>query len=145
MYRCRILRRFLPKVSLSQHGRNLISSLDRFSDDCNNAIAISALSDWLKNRTPVFNQSEAKPKPIAPCTRVFFFFFARFEQVTGNRLESDWFIALFAPAAALILVFRQSFENRCKPMRRRKVWATTRFIDLILFCHQLCFGFRGFE
>ena len=36
------------------------------------AIAISALSDWLKNRTPVFNQSEAKPKPIAPCTRVFF-------------------------------------------------------------------------
>ena len=96
--------------------------------ESNNAIAISALSDWLKNRTPVFNQSEAKPKPIAPCTRVFFS--RALSKLQVIAWKSDWFIALFAPAAALILVFRQSFENRCKPMRRRKVWATTRFIDL---------------
>jgi len=41
--------------------------------DCN------VVGDWLKNLTPLFNQREAKPKPIA--------FFHRFEQVKSNRYE----------------------------------------------------------
>ena len=36
------------------------------------AIAIATLSDWLKRLSrQFFNQSEAKPKPIAPFTRDF--------------------------------------------------------------------------
>ena len=35
----------------------------------------------LKVPRKFFSQLEAKPKPIAPCTRKFF---PRFEQVTGN-------------------------------------------------------------
>ena len=49
--------------------------------ESNYVIAIATLSDWLKRLAPIFRQLEAKPKPIAPCTRDFF---PRFERVTSN-------------------------------------------------------------
>ena len=36
--------------------------------EVNYAIVIVTLSDWLNHLTPVFQQWETKPKPIAPCT-----------------------------------------------------------------------------
>jgi len=42
----------------------------------------------------IFNQREAKPKPIAPCTRDFSRSWGKLQETTGNF---DWFIALFAP------------------------------------------------
>ena len=57
--------------------------------------AIAALSDWLKRLAPVFQpMSEAKPKPIAPCTRDFSRALNKFQIIARN---CDWFIALFAP------------------------------------------------
>ena len=57
------------------------------------AIAIAALSDWLKISRQFFNQWEAKPKPIAPCSRDFFRTLSKLQVIARN---SDWFIALFA-------------------------------------------------
>ena len=40
--------------------------------ESNYVIAIGTLSDWLKiDSRQFFSQWEAKPKPIAPCTRDF--------------------------------------------------------------------------
>ena len=39
--------------------------------ESNYVIAIATLSGWLKDSRQFFNQWEAKPKPIALCTRDF--------------------------------------------------------------------------
>ena len=58
-------------------------------------IAIGTLSDWLKKDSrQFFNQSEAKPKPIAPCTRDSSRTLSELQIITRN---CDWFMALFAP------------------------------------------------
>ena len=57
-------------------------------------IAITTRGDWLKNLTPFVYQWEAKPKPIAPCTRDFSRALSKLQVIARN---SDWFIALFAP------------------------------------------------
>ena len=62
--------------------------------ESNDVIAIAALSDWLKRLTPVFQPREAKPKPIAPCTRDFSRALSKFHIIARN---CDWFIALPAP------------------------------------------------
>ena len=36
-----------------------------------NAVPIATVGDWPKISRQFLNQAEAKPKPIAPCTRVF--------------------------------------------------------------------------
>ena len=76
-------------------------------------IAIATLSDWLRRLAPVFNQWEAKPKPIAPCTRHFSRALSELQIISRNY---DWFIALFAPVVigrgdCLGLGF-STFENR---------------------------------
>ena len=48
----------------------------------------------LKASRQFFNQWEAKPKPIAPCTRDFSRAFSELQVIARN---SDWFIALSAP------------------------------------------------
>ena len=48
----------------------------------------------LKDSRQFFNQWEAKPKPIAPCTRDFSRALSKFQIISRN---CDWFIALFAP------------------------------------------------
>ena len=75
-------------------------------------VEIATLSDWLKD----FNQCEAKPKPkpIAQYTRHFSRASSELQVIARN---CDWFISMFAPVVisgviALVLVFRQSFENR---------------------------------
>ena len=83
----------------------------------NYVIAIAPLSDWLKRLAPVFQQSEAKPKPIAPCTRDFSRASSEIQVIPRN---CDWFMTLFLPVVigqsdTLVLVFRQSFENRSMP------------------------------
>ena len=68
----------------------------------------------LEDSCQFFSQWEAKPKPIAPCTLDFSRALSKFQIIARN---CDWFIALFALSwlvggMALVLVFRQSFENR---------------------------------
>ena len=69
----------------------------------------------LKDSRQFFSQWEAKPKPIAPCTRDFSSALNTFQIIARN---CDWFIVLFLPLSwlveviALVFVFRQSFENR---------------------------------
>ena len=77
----------------------------------NYVIAIATLSDWLKRLEPIF-----QPKPIEPCTRDFSRALSELQVIATN---CDWFIVLFAPVVigrsncfGLVLVFRQSFENR---------------------------------
>lgn len=72
------------------------------------AIAIAALTDWLKNLTPVFKPLTTKTNRTL-CSR----FFPSLEQVTGALLEF-----LMGSSRSLLLlwlvgvvVFRQSFEN----------------------------------
>ena len=48
----------------------------------------------LKDSRQFFNQWEAKPKPIAPCTRDFSRASSELQVIARN---CDWFIALFAP------------------------------------------------
>ena len=65
--------------------------------ESNYMIAIAMLSDWLKRLAPVFQPnecSEAKPKPIAPCTHDFSHALSDFQVIARN---CDWFIALSAP------------------------------------------------
>ena len=59
--------------------------------ESNYVIAITKLSDWLKRLAPVF---QAKPKPVAPCTRDFSRASSELHVIARN---GDWFIALSAP------------------------------------------------
>ena len=73
---------------------------------------VIGLKDWRQ----FFNQWQAKPNPIAPCTRDFSRASSELQVIARN---CDWFMALFFPlwligVIALVLVFRQSFENRSK-------------------------------
>ena len=71
-----------------------------------------ALAIGLKDSRQFFNQGEAKPKPIAPCTRDSSRALSELQVIAGN---CDWLIALCAPVVigrSIALVFRQSFENR---------------------------------
>ena len=62
--------------------------------ESNHAIAIATRSDWIKNLAVVFQPIEnAKPKPIAPCTRDFSRALSKLQGIARN---SDWFIAQFA-------------------------------------------------
>ena len=54
-------------------------------------IAIAMLSDWLKRVAPVFQPIEAKPRPIALCTRDFSRASGELQAIARN---CDWFIAL---------------------------------------------------
>ena len=76
----------------------------------------------LKDSRQFFNQWESKPKPIAPRTRDFSRASSELQVIARN---SDWFIALSDPVVIgrsnwLVLVFRQSFENRSN--LRRNWW-----------------------
>ena len=62
--------------------------------ESNYVIAIATLSDWLKDSRQFFHQREAKPKPIAPCTRGFSRALSELQVISRN---CDWFIALFVP------------------------------------------------
>ena len=62
--------------------------------ESNYVITIATLSDWLKRLAPFFNQWDAKPKPIAPCTRDFSRASSELQVIARN---CDWFIALFVP------------------------------------------------
>ena len=62
--------------------------------ESNYVIAIATLSDWLKRLAPVFNQREAKPKPIAPCTRDFSRASGELQLIARN---CDWLMELFVP------------------------------------------------
>ena len=62
--------------------------------ESNYVIAIATLSDWLKDTRQFFNQWEAKPKPIAPCTRDFSRASSELQVIARN---SDSFMALFVP------------------------------------------------
>ena len=61
----------------------------------------------LKDSRQFFNQWESKPKPIAPCTRDFSRASSELQVIARN---CDWFMGVIA----LVLVFRQSFENHSK-------------------------------
>ena len=69
--------------------------------ETNYFIAIATLSDWLKRLAPGFNQREAKPKPIAPCTRDFSRSLSELQVIARNCY---WFIAL----SALVVIGRSN-------------------------------------
>jgi len=48
----------------------------------------------LKDSRQFYNQLEAQPKPITPCTRHFSRALSKLQIISRN---CDWFIALFAP------------------------------------------------
>ena len=77
-------------------------------------IAIDTLSDWLKDSRQFFNQWEAKAKPIVPCTRDFPALRASYRWLLGIVIGSSRcsFLLWLVGIIALVLVFRQSFENR---------------------------------
>ena len=69
-----------------------------------------------KDSRQFFNQWEAKPKPkpIAPCTRDFSRASSELQKLLGTVIGS-WrylFLLWLVGAIVLVLVFRQSFENR---------------------------------
>ena len=80
-------------------------------------IAIATLTDWLKILAPVFQPMRIKTKTKTNRT-TYAWLFPRFERVAGDCYElwlvhrtvcscCDW-----SEVTALVLVFRQSFENR---------------------------------
>ena len=71
--------------------------------------------DW-KDPRPFFNQWEAKPKPIAPYTRHFYSALSELQVISRNcDCSSHCLLPLWLVGViALVLVFRQSFENRAK-------------------------------
>ena len=80
----------------------------------------------LKDSRQFFNQWDAKPKPIAPCTRDFSHASSELQAIARN---CDWLMVLSAPVViALVLVLRRSFENHstCKH-RARQALVTTVF------------------
>ena len=70
--------------------------------ESNYAIAIATLRDWFKNLAPVYQPMKKKTETIR-LARVIFF--PRFEQVTWNCTNLDWFIAQFAPVITLYLFY----------------------------------------
>ena len=78
----------------------------------------------LKGSRQFFNQWDAKPNPIAPCTRDFSRALSEIQIIATNR---DWFVALPAPVLwlvgliALVLVFQQSFENSSNKWVRKLI------------------------
>ena len=75
----------------------------------------------LKDSRQFFNQWEAKPKSIAPCTRDLSRASSELHVIARN---CDWGLCLLllwlVGVIALVLVFRQSFENRSKIQHRSK-------------------------
>ena len=88
----------------------------------------------LKDSRQFFSQGEAKPKPVAPSTRDLSRALSELQVIASN---CDRFVALFAPVVigrsnffgfgmdnrrdwslllSMVLVFRQSFENRLSVM-----------------------------
>ena len=59
----------------------------------------------LKDSRQFFNQWESKPKPIAPCTRDF-------SRASSELQVRSLLLLWLVKVIALVLVFRQSFENR---------------------------------
>ena len=68
----------------------------------------------LKESRQFFNQWEAKPKPIAPCTRDFPALQSSYRWLLGIVIGSSRysFLSWLVGVIAFVLVFRQSFENR---------------------------------
>ena len=62
--------------------------------ESNSVIANATPNDWLKDSRQFFNQWDAKPKPIAPCTRDFSRASSELQVIARN---CDWFMALSAP------------------------------------------------
>ena len=61
--------------------------------ESNYVLRLLRLVIGLKVSRQCFSQLEAKPKPIAPCTRDFSRALSKLQVIARN---SDWFIALFA-------------------------------------------------
>ena len=74
---------------------------------------IIPLGDWLKNREPFFQPMKSKPKLIAPSTRDFSRALSDYVYLGIKIGPSRCLLLLWlAGVIILILVFRQSFENR---------------------------------
>ena len=85
--------------------------------ESNYVIAIPMIG--LKDSRQFFNQREAKPKLIAPCTRDFSRASGELQLFARN---CDWFMELFVPVVigrsiCFGFVFRQSIENRSKTVK----------------------------
>ena len=69
-------------------------ALVQLSNDCRERLRLPRLVIGLKISRQFFNQWEAEPKPIAPCTREFSRALSKWQVIVRN---SDWFIPQFVP------------------------------------------------
>ena len=90
----------------------LLGTSRSHEDCCNENAAI----EYLKDSRQFFNQWEAKPKPIAPCTRYFSGAMGELQVIARIAIGSSRCLLLLwlVGVIALVLVFRQSFENHSK-------------------------------
>ena len=97
----------------------------------------------LKDSRQFFSQWESKPKPIAPRTRDFSRGSCELQVIAR---DCDWFRALLflfwlVGVIALVLVFRQSFENRSNSYRAFTVLRVSRpHVVLQLECKFMFIG-----
>ena len=118
---------FTRSTSLSNGNYQLFIIINSNSSS-SSSISSRAVFKWLskvitrllrlvigwKDTRQFFGQWEAKPKPIAPCTRDISHALSELQVIARN---CDWFITLSAPVVigrsnCFGFGFRQSFENR---------------------------------
>ena len=84
------------------------------SVESNYAIAITMLSDWLKNLGPVFQPMRSKTKTKTNGT-LYAQFFPHVQKVSGNCWNSGWCIATFAPVVTgQLLLWQWFFDSHLK-------------------------------
>ena len=81
-------------LSISKFFRYIIRAVFKWLSKVITWLRLLPLVIGLKDSRQFFNQLEAKPKPIAPCTRDFYRASSELQMIASNR---DWFIALSAP------------------------------------------------
>ena len=81
-------------VKILQHLRLVIRAVFKWLSKVITWLRLLRLVIGLKDSRQFFNQWEAKPKPITPCTRDFSRALSELQVIA--RIY-DWFIALFAP------------------------------------------------
>ena len=107
-----------------------VGMIEHFSNACRKVITWSRLLRLVigsKDSRQFFNQWDAKPKPIAPCTRDFPALRASYRLFVGIVIGSSrWLLLLWlVGVVVLVLVFRQSFENRSMTLFMCSHWRVT--------------------
>ena len=99
--------------------------------ESNYVIAIATLSDWLKRAAPVFQPMRSKAKTNRTMYEWFF----------PRRLFLLWLVGVIA----LVLFFRQSFENRYNNNEINRQYDLNRFMPITIIMMVLGHGKEKFK